>query len=206
MSAIIKLIGQRFGRLIVRRRAENIGRHVAWNCTCACGKRTVVTTCNLRKGHTQSCGCLRAEKARLSYPVHGMSRTAIYNSWTGMLDRVRNPNTRRYSRYGGRGITVCDRWLSFENFYADMGDRPSPDHSLDRVDNNGPYSPENCRWATLEEQNNNKVNNRFASVGGIAMTFARASRALGKYDDYVGLRVRKGTMQEVTRQGLPIGT
>jgi len=103
----------------------------------------------------------------MQYKLHGMSQTPIYNVWKTMLGRCRNPNHYSYKNYGARGISVCDRWSYFENFYADMGDRPSSKHSIDRINNDGPYGPDNCQWATRNEQNTNKRLYR-ANVSGLS--------------------------------------
>lgn len=126
------------------------------------------------KGGCRTCA-LKAVKERPSEAKH-----PLYPTWYGMVARCQNPKAQSYRNYGGRGITVCDRWLeSFENFYADMGDRPSNKHSLDRIDNDGPYSPENCRWATWEEQANNRRNNVWIEFQGERLSAAQWSRRLG---------------------------
>jgi hypothetical protein len=134
----------------------------------------------LRSG-TQSCGCLQREVAVAvgeRSRTHGRSRTPIYNTWNLMLQRCRNPNNPRYADWGGRGIMVCERWLSFENFYADMGDRP-PNRTLHRVDNDGPYSPENCEWADDLTQRTSKRPQRKANRGCSEPGCERAYRARG---------------------------
>lgn len=155
MSAFINLVGQRFGRLVATEKTR-IGIVAAFVCQCDCGKQVTVRSQSLRKGETTSCGCARAERMRAEKTTHGLYKTPTYNSWRSMLARCSDSTHRNFKDYGGRGITVCSRWReSFENFLADMGERP-PDKSLDRIDTNGHYEPGNCRWATRTEQNRNK--------------------------------------------------
>src|ERR1043166_5399491 len=159
--------GNKYGMLTVIRQLPG-SRSL---CRCECGSETVKKTGNLRSGNTRSCGCVTS--VWLSRPTHGLSKTSEYRIWGLMLHRCRNPRDARYKSYGGRGITVCERWWKFENFIADMGPRPSLSHSLDRYpDNDGPYSPENCRWATPEQQARNKGNSTSLTVGGRTATIA----------------------------------
>lgn len=157
-------IGDRFGRLII---VELIpGKHrpnrsPKARLKCDCGSETVVATGDLRSGHTRSCGCLRndtrREQGKMLNRKHGHYQSPTYSSWGHMKQRCLNRKNKKFHLYGGRGITVCDRWQSFENFLADMGERPA-DKTLDRYpDRNGNYEPANCRWATAKEQSENQV-------------------------------------------------
>jgi hypothetical protein len=150
---VVDRAGTRYGYLVA---LEPAGRchqgAVTWLCECECGaRRTVVHGKHLRSGSITSCGCHRRDKST----THGRSRTPIHNEWKQMRQRCQNPNNVSFVDYGGRGITVCERWESFENFYADMGDRPDG-MTLGRIDNNGNYEPANCRWETYSQQNINR--------------------------------------------------
>lgn len=146
------LTGLQFNRLtVVRFHDRTMGEShiIRWWCRCDCGNELPVQVTYLRNGSTKSCGCWRTEKNK----THGLTGTSEWTTWVQMIDRCSRENNSRYQDYGGRGISVCERWRSsFTNFLTDMGKRPSPGHSLDREDNDGNYEPGNCRWATASQQ------------------------------------------------------
>ena len=169
------LTGRTFGRLSVVRQDMNATRRPRWICLCQCGAIKSVEACELKSGKTKSCGCLNRQNIRAA-KKHGLAKTSTYRVWANMIARCSNPKRPDFSRYGGRGISVCDRWRDFSNFVADMGERPES-LTLDRIDNNGNYEPENCRWATMSQQRRNQ---RTRSEIRAAAEIARAADAGGK--------------------------
>jgi len=164
------LSGRKFGRLLVRAFVGYFSPGKAqWLCKCDCGQRVTVFGYNLKNGNTRSCGCYKIDRTKQSNSTHQQSRTRLYGVYRSMLGRCLNPANHRYSFYGARGIKVCRRWRGpqgFQNFAADMGERPAGARSLERRDNNGPYSPDNCHWATQKEQCRNQRSNRLVWYKG----------------------------------------
>lgn len=157
---LVDLTGQVFSRWTVIKRGETRDEDTYWLCTCECGTISEVSAGSLRSERSKSCGCYYKEFQSELQTTHGMSKHPVYSVWTGMKQRCFNPNDTKYHLYGGRGITVYDRWKdSFESFYADMGPRPDG-YSIERRDGNGNYEPGNCHWATIFEQNNNTSRNK----------------------------------------------
>ncbi len=191
------LTGRRFNRLTVQGYAGRPGSNALWYCLCDCGNKTKSVGCSLKSGATQSCGCLGLENRVRQVRTHGKSRTPEYRIWKHMRERCENRNDKAYAGYGGRGIKVCEQWReSFEAFFADIGKRPSAKHSIDRKDNDGPYSPENCRWATDWEQRNNKRTSLRLTYRGETMTLAEWAVKLGLPRYFIDNRLRRGLSVE----------
>ena len=171
MGTVVDLIGQRFNRLLVVERVENSkNRKARWKCVCDCGNVKIATSQDLKRGHTQSCGCLHDEVARINGQKirHGQSHTRIHRIWTQMKTRCFNPNKDNYELYGGRGITVCDEWRnSFETFYEwAMQNGYQAGLTIDRINPDGNYEPANCRWATPKWQSRNRRDTVFVEING----------------------------------------
>ncbi len=187
------LAGERFGRLLVVGRDANKPSKAGayWNCVCDCGKESSVRSGPLVNGQSTSCGCLSKELTRARSIKHGMEGTPSYQLWDGMVRRCSNKNHAAYENYGARGIKVCERWLEFSNFYEDMGVRPDG-MSLDRIDNNKGYSPDNCRWATHKQQCRNTRSNHLKTLFCETRTIAGWADEFSLSYNIVYLRIRMG--------------
>jgi len=170
MPAFIDLTGKKFGRLTA---VQYLGDK-RWKCLCSCGKFSKPFGHALRSGETNSCGCLIGEVGKATHTTHGKSYSVAYRSWVGAKSRCLNPKHRLYKYYGGRGVRLCRRWLSFENFLADMGECPKG-LTIERIDNAGDYKPGNCRWATREDQ----AQNTRSVVGFEGKSYSWWARKLG---------------------------
>lgn len=162
--------GQRFGRLTVLGLATTVGGKAIWFCRCDCGKEGQFKCDNLVRGVTKSCGCLRRDLVVKRF-LASAKHTPGYRSWDAMTQRCYNPRNNRYKNYGARGISVCEEWRNdFWQFYKDMGPKPSPKHSIDRIDNSLSYCKSNCKWSTNSEQANNKTSSRRIELNGVSRT------------------------------------
>lgn len=184
MGKFVDLTSQKFGRLTVIKRAENKGRYTAWECLCECGNETIVLACHLKSNHTTSCGCFKKEQIVKSLQTHGQAKgehRRIYNIYYGIKKRCCKKREKSYKRYGGRGITICDEWRdSFEAFYEwAVSHGYSDDLTIDRIDVNGDYCPENCRWVDIKKQCNNRRNNHLITYNGKTQTVAQWAAEYG---------------------------
>lgn len=193
MSNIINLTGKRFGKLVVIERSPNNHRQEAyWKCKCDCGGESLTPGWNLRSGKTISCGCHGRQVLPLSRTTHGKSHTAEYKCWSLIRNRCFNSSYQEFHLYGGRGVTVCQRWESFELFYADMGLRPGASYSIDRFPNpSGNYEPGNCRWATPAEQARNRRSNWLLSLENTVLCAGDVAKLIGIKPATLCSRLRK---------------
>ena len=192
----IDITGKRYGMLVVLEFAHiKISpcghKNAMWLCECDCGNKRVMYGSYIKNHHSPSCGCNKIAKAT----THGMTNSPEYSVWRSMVRRCHDTDNISYPRYGGRGITVCERWRSFEAFFEDMGKRPSSKYSIDRIDNDGNYEPSNCRWATYFQQNNNTRFNRRITHAGETLTVSQWAGRIG---------IKVGTLWERLNSGWSI--
>ena len=195
---LIEMTGKRFGRLVVVEQAGiSLTKKALWLCRCECGEERIIAGYDLRAGNCRSCGCLRRDMLVERNTTHGKTYSKVYRSWAHVLDRCLNPNDGAFQNYGGRGITVCARWQSFENFLKDMGEPPAgAGVSIERVENNGNYEPGNCCWATQKEQSRNKRNNRFLTFNGVTLCVSDWAKRIGMKCSTLQQRIISGWSAE----------
>ena len=184
--------GRTYGQLTVVR----LVKPQYWECVCICGRSKIVRATHLRHGHTKSCGCMRRRRVIRYSTIHGRCGDPAYSSWKNMLTRCQNPKSPNYKYYGGRGIQVCERWANVETFLSDLGTKPSPSHSLERIDNELDYCPENCRWATKKEQSYNKRSSHFLTLNGQSRCLSEWAELAGLKSKTVSNRIHRGMSPE----------
>lgn len=180
MVRLVDRIGHRYGKVVVLSREPNRGTSARWLCKCDCGKEFVTYGQDLAAEKVKSCGCVRTEKAKTAgrkNRTHGLSHSRVYSTWARMIQRCTNDADERFVNYGGRGICVCERWMVFENFLSDMG-FPEDGMSIDRIDNEGNYTPENCRWATSKTQAANRRSTVRLTHNGLTLTMTEWAKVL----------------------------
>lgn len=190
----IDMTGKTFGSLVAIACAGigSDGKY-QWRFACECGKEFTACGSKVRRGEVITCPECSMERVRLSHIKHGRARTPEHRAWSHIKSRCFNQKVPEYKHYGGRGITMCQRWIdSFENFLADMGSKPSKLHSIDRIDNNGNYEPSNCRWASFNEQANNKRSNRLVIINSKSKTMSEWATENGLNREIVHKRLRRG--------------
>lgn len=187
----IDLTNRQYGRLTILHFVGRYGRRYFWQAQCVCGNRAVVDSANLKKG-TKSCGCLNFDRIF----KHGLSGTLEYGIWGSMRDRCNNPQNPSYEQYGGRGIKVCERWDDFNLFLADMGKKPSPIHSIDRINNNGNYEPDNCKWSTPKEQSYNRRTTCLLTVLGNTLPITAWAERINLAPSTLKARLYRGWLPE----------
>lgn len=205
MAAFRNLVGHVFGYFVVIQpngwRTANSGKRTSiWLCQCHCGKTAVYDASKIHSktmyGGTPSCGCMKHKTMSDKLKKHGLRQRSEYRIWALILQRCNNKNNPAFDRYGGRGISVCERWHKFTAFYADVGPRPTPKHSIDRINNNGNYEPGNVRWATAAEQANNTRTSVVLTLGDRSMTASQWSLVVGISAKTIGSRKRRGWSDE----------
>lgn len=193
MGGFRDITGQKFGRLTALEARREKHKKTKWLCRCECGVEKLVYLNLLIAGYTRSCGCLQKEEASKRFKKHGLRKTELYQTWKTMRTRCTNPNRHSYKRYGGRGIKVCKEWDDYGKFYNwSMDNGYKKGLTLDRIDNNGNYTPENCRWATPVIQANNTSRNVRVSIDGVERTLAEHAKFNNINDGTIRSRYKKG--------------
>ncbi len=201
MTKLIDLTGQKFKSLLVVDRAlDKDNKITKWNCICDCGHKNIITSNNLINGKRNQCKFCNKRPEK----TFGLSGNYLYMAWSSIKQRCFNVKDKRYASYGGRGISMCQEWFyDFHKFASHIGERPSSDHSIERIDNHGNYEPGNVKWATAYEQNSNKRTNAIMTFNGEALTMAQWSRKLGIKFNTLNERIKRGWSTERTLTILP---
>lgn len=194
----INMKGMRYGRIVaIQECGKASSGDLKWLFECDCGNEFIANGYYARSGKVISCPKCSSERVKQASVKHGKSNSPEFSTWTDIQTRCYNKNSSAYKDYGGRGIVVCGRWLeSFDNFLSDMGEKPSKLHSIDRINNNGNYEPNNCRWATIETQANNKRNNRKLTINGVTKNMSEWAKECNISSTAILLRLRKGLSGE----------
>lgn len=189
MSHKLNLVGHKYGRwLVICEAGRTKGKNMLWKCRCDCGTESLIAGNTLRTGKSKSCGCLARERVSEVCTTHGKSQSIEYKIWVNMKQRCLNKKNTDYRYYGGRGITVCERWLKFENFFEDMGELPHPLLTIERMNNNKNYSPSNCIWATRKIQNRNQGKRKDNTTGFKGINYHKRDR---RYQAYIAVKSKQ---------------
>lgn len=188
----VNIAGKSYGRLTAIEFSHNSRGNAQWLCECVCGNKKTIAYSSLYMGYAKSCGCLKREETIKRFTTHGLTYSPEYYIHGSMIDRCKNNKNKAYKSYGGRGIRVCERWATFDNFIEDMGRRPSSLYSIDRIDVNGDYCLENCRWATKQEQMANMRRNRNIDIDGEIKTLSQWAAISGILSDTIAYRLNNG--------------
>lgn len=200
------ITGKTFGYLtVIAFKGSNKGNGALWLCKCKCGNEIITTANGLKNGHAKSCGCLRKENLLASHTTHNLSNTRIYKIWVGMKRRCNDIKNIGYKLYGNRGIKVCDEWLNFENFYSwSINNGYKNDLSIDRIDNNKGYSPDNCRWVNMKIQQRNRRNNHYITINGETRCLKEWSEIYHRSVITIWYRINKLGWDEVRAVTTPV--
>lgn len=195
MSTIQDLTGQKFGKLTAVSFVERSKRKTFWRWLCDCGNEKIAWASHVKEGRVKSCGCANSESRRAKPDWHGKTNSPEYRTWTNMMTRCYNEKTERFAHYGGKGVRVCERWHDFKLFYADMGDRPVGT-SIDRINSDGDYELENCRWATKKEQADNRSISVWIEFDGKRLVLTDWARFFNVTQEAIRKRMRNhGTLE-----------